>query len=418
MKNFKKSFAFLFATMAIFFMSYLVSSHVALAANKVNINTADAVELDTIPEVGPSTAAKIVAYREANGFFSIIEDIMKVSGIKQATFDKMKDFITVESGSGGGGSGDSGTTTATTTDKTATTTATSTTSNTNPIIIYSVHYIQEDLSDYDEPTDFEISAGRDRLGYIDSPINFVAKHKVSADLKNVNCNYVWNFGDGVSQAGEKIEHIYKYAGDYNVVLNGTCNVLKAVSRTTVKVLVPNLSILQKNDEAVEITNNGSNEINLYNWKILSANSSYVFPMDTIISAGQTVTFPGEYLKIPLGINGVILVDALGKKISQSNQNFLAVNSVDNLNKTVSVSDVEKFIAEYKKSNPVDKKVATVVTVPDIQTVASSTNSNIPMFASVADVIVESTSSNQTSNSGGFWSKLFHPIQTIKDSFYR
>ena len=97
---------------------------------------------------------------------------------------------------------------------------------------------------------------------------------------------------------------------------------------------------------------------------------------------------------------------------------MAVNSVDNLNKTVSVSDVEKFIAEYKKSNPVDKKVATVVTVPDIQTVASSTNSNIPMFASVADVIVESTSSNQTSNSGGFWSKLFHPIQTIKDSFYR
>ncbi len=62
---------------------------------KVNINTATAAELDTLPGVGPATAQKIISYRQSSGGFKKIEDIMKVSGIKQATFNKLKDKITV-----------------------------------------------------------------------------------------------------------------------------------------------------------------------------------------------------------------------------------------------------------------------------------------------------------------------------------
>lgn len=61
----------------------------------VNINTASLEELDTLPGIGPSKAQAIIDYRNNNGFFVVIEDIMKVSGIGQVTFDNMKNSITV-----------------------------------------------------------------------------------------------------------------------------------------------------------------------------------------------------------------------------------------------------------------------------------------------------------------------------------
>lgn len=66
------------------------------ASGLVNINTADAVTLCTLPGVGESRAADIIAYREANGGFGSCEDIMKVPGIKNAMYEKIKDKITVK----------------------------------------------------------------------------------------------------------------------------------------------------------------------------------------------------------------------------------------------------------------------------------------------------------------------------------
>ena len=62
----------------------------------VNINTASAEELCTLPGIGASRAADIVRYREKNGVFQTKEDIMKVSGIKQNAYDKLCDRITVQ----------------------------------------------------------------------------------------------------------------------------------------------------------------------------------------------------------------------------------------------------------------------------------------------------------------------------------
>ena len=63
----------------------------------VNINTATATELEMLPGIGPKTAEAIVEYREANGPFETIEDIMGVSGIGEGIFEKIKDGITVGS---------------------------------------------------------------------------------------------------------------------------------------------------------------------------------------------------------------------------------------------------------------------------------------------------------------------------------
>jgi competence protein ComEA len=71
------------------------SERMGVAGGAVNINTATANELETLPGIGEVTAQRIIDYRETNGPFETIEDIQDVSGIGPKTFEGMKDLITV-----------------------------------------------------------------------------------------------------------------------------------------------------------------------------------------------------------------------------------------------------------------------------------------------------------------------------------
>jgi comEA protein len=67
----------------------------AAPAQVVNINTAPAEQLERLPGVGPKTAARIVEYRQKNGGFKKIEELMNVRGIGEKAFLKMKPQLTV-----------------------------------------------------------------------------------------------------------------------------------------------------------------------------------------------------------------------------------------------------------------------------------------------------------------------------------
>ncbi len=66
-----------------------------VSSGKINLNTADITKLQEIPGIGPSTAEKIISYRQNNGRFHKIEDLLNISGIGEKTFAKMEDKITV-----------------------------------------------------------------------------------------------------------------------------------------------------------------------------------------------------------------------------------------------------------------------------------------------------------------------------------
>jgi competence protein ComEA len=61
----------------------------------VNINTADSATLESLPGIGPATAQRIIAYREANGPFSSIEGLKQVSGIGEKKYAALADLICV-----------------------------------------------------------------------------------------------------------------------------------------------------------------------------------------------------------------------------------------------------------------------------------------------------------------------------------
>lgn len=73
--------------------SQSVSAHAA--SEKININTADAKELDKLPGIGPAIAEKIIQYREANGSFKETTDLRKIPGIGENKYNKLKDQITI-----------------------------------------------------------------------------------------------------------------------------------------------------------------------------------------------------------------------------------------------------------------------------------------------------------------------------------
>ena len=73
----------------------------APAATPVNLNTATVAQLDALPGIGKSTAQRIVDYRQKNGSFKKIEELMNVRGVGEKSFLKLKPLITV-----GGDKGD------------------------------------------------------------------------------------------------------------------------------------------------------------------------------------------------------------------------------------------------------------------------------------------------------------------------
>jgi len=66
--------------------------------SRVNLNTATVDELTTLPGIGPSYAKRIVEFREKNGPFKKVEDLLNVQGIGEKTLEKIRDRVVASSG--------------------------------------------------------------------------------------------------------------------------------------------------------------------------------------------------------------------------------------------------------------------------------------------------------------------------------
>jgi comEA protein len=77
------------------FLAFSAQPASKASSNKININTASAKELQELPRIGPSVAQRIIEFRKEHGKFKRIEEIMKVRGIGEKTFERIKNLITV-----------------------------------------------------------------------------------------------------------------------------------------------------------------------------------------------------------------------------------------------------------------------------------------------------------------------------------
>lgn len=77
------------------FMAMILMTGVAFAADSININTATSSELQMLPGVGGKTADAIIKYREQNGDFKSVADLVNVKGIGDKKVEKLTDQVTI-----------------------------------------------------------------------------------------------------------------------------------------------------------------------------------------------------------------------------------------------------------------------------------------------------------------------------------
>lgn len=139
-----------------------------------------------------------------------------------------------------------------------------------------------------------VNAGRKRLASVGAPVEFRAT--VTGFRENEgSLELLWSFGDGAHAYGRVVRHIYALPGTYQVVLNANqADTNQAVARTSVEVIKPEIKITQATPEFIELKNNSKQEVNLTFWKLKHHSQEFIFPVDTIIAANNSI-------KLPVGI---------------------------------------------------------------------------------------------------------------------
>ncbi len=154
-----------------------------------------------------------------------------------------------------------------------------------------------------------VDAGRDRLGTPEAPIVFRGRVVDTKGALLGGASYRWTFGDGSLKEGEVVTHTYEYPGTYNVVLNVQWNDMYAVGRSRIRVVPAEIglkSLDQEKTPAIVIENYSVYEVNLGDWKLVSNEKPFSFPVDTIIDPEASLTLSLESIGLPRGKEFMLL----------------------------------------------------------------------------------------------------------------
>ncbi|MDD3531269.1 MAG: helix-hairpin-helix domain-containing protein [Candidatus Pacebacteria bacterium] len=255
----------------------------ACAADLVNINTADATTLDTLPHVGPALAQKIIDYRTQHGSYARIEDLQNVSGIGSGSnYADIAPLITV----GSANTSPPADTTATTTESAPNVSTTSPPSSAPP--------------EYLPIPTLEILTNTTRVVSSSAETAFTAVVYDSKGNKRDDAIVTWSFGDGMRKTGASVFHQYYASGEYLAVVRATTtdggNVQKEV---TVTVQDASIKIVSISSRGITLANNDSHTLDLSFWKLSMGGREFKIPEDTQILAGHTILFPLQVIELPV-----------------------------------------------------------------------------------------------------------------------
>lgn len=258
----------------------LLGTSLLFSASKININTASATELDTLPGIGPSIANLIIAARP----FDRIEDITRVKGIGEVgskTYNDLKNLITVgddtdepvnedENGEDEEVADSSGEA--------------------------SSHSAARELSNFEAPKRLEIGAGRPRVTAVNTPLQFEAVLNVGDGRER--SLVTWSFGDGTSKRGRLAHHAYAAPGTYVVVATAKQGQDQAAARTTVEVFAPELKVAETGG-GIKLSNLSKHEVNLGGWNVAAGGKNFVLAPETIVLPGASITIAAAVSGLPV-----------------------------------------------------------------------------------------------------------------------
>ena len=295
--------------------------------------------------------------------------------------------------------------TSTTTDEVATTTEettndTASSSSQTSSSVTSAHSSPAPLSLTEPTIEFEISAGRDRLTTVGNSLIFRVVTTKSQNISEQGITYKWSFGDGTTGQGNTVNHSYKFAGDYFVVVNANYSDQQAVARLVVGVTSPNISI-NKVSGGTEISNNSKTEINLEGWNLISHPSTraelgtgqektFVFPTDTLMPGGNKIIFPDDVTG--MSDETIQLLNPIGKEIGFIKKVDAEMPQPIVTNKTdINLDDIQVKIEEVKNEvAQITGRPSAERPVPDI---ARTLQTSPDFRASLGDSVINITTTS-------------------------
>ncbi|MDO8579349.1 MAG: lamin tail domain-containing protein [bacterium] len=198
-----------------------------------------------------------------------------------------------------------------TTDIVANATMDTTSSHSNQSIVTASH----------DSSELEVTAGRPRLGFVDTPLSFEARTKSAKNIPLGNAiSSVWSMGDGTQKFGQFISHAYEFAGEYVVILNSQSGGASAVSKVKIKIVEPKPTINFASAEYIEIHNRDVYELNLGGFILETNGGRFIIPTDTIIPPYLSIKLPASVTKLSVLKDFVRIANPKGK--------ILAVKSIN------------------------------------------------------------------------------------------
>ncbi|HVY54968.1 MAG TPA: lamin tail domain-containing protein [Thermodesulfobacteriota bacterium] len=181
----------------------------------------------------------------------------------------------------------------------------------------SAHSSQEVANtSYDAPQ-FEVTAGRPRIGFVGAPLSFEAKVKKSKDVAvGSGLRSVWTMGDGSLLIGQIVSHAYQYPGDYIVITNTDYGGFHAVAKVKVRIIEPSIALSLLPGRML-LSNQGKGEVNIGGFILEDSEKRFAFPQDTIILPLSSIEIPLDMVNIDSPKDFIRIANPSGKVIAQT-----------------------------------------------------------------------------------------------------
>ena len=295
----------------------------------ININTADATLLDTLPGIGPTYAARIVDYRTAHGPFARIEDIQNVSGIGPSTYANIAALITVGDTSG----------------TSAASASTASTTNTSTFSGGAATYVPP-------PPAITLVINASQTATAEVPLRLTAHAMTKGNTVDLNARILWGFGDGSSNEGMVVEKVYRYPGTYLVTITATDgDSASAHEELAVTVLPARVQVLAVSSEGITIGNDAHERLDLSGWRFLSDGGSFRVPEGTMLLPGARVFFPSSITNLA-GASNAALAYPSGIVAARYTPPASVIATA------ATVAQLSPVVPSYKKVQKVEKIIST------------------------------------------------------------
>lgn len=240
--------------------TFLVVGGIAHAA-LININTASHEELTALTGIGDVKAQAIIDYRSTNGSFQTIEEIQNVSGIGTATFESIKNSITVGTQDTSPENGDAPTNEGSSEESGAT--------SSGGVFIVDTKKISIDI-------------GSDRTVFVGADSIFEAEVFGTVGEPLESPRVVWSFGDGGRKEGVKVLYNFAYPGVYAVIADAASGGYGASDRMIVEAVPAQLSIPNVTPEYIVLRNATDVEVDIGRWLLFGGGVQFMFPENTVL----------------------------------------------------------------------------------------------------------------------------------------